>query len=502
MNKLALAVLLIAATSQIAPAQNSLQWQQGTLSLESGWRTHPGDSTEWAAPAFDDSSWTLTALGETNVAEHGPYGEPRWYRRRIDLPPTHPPLALLVVGGEGTFEVFLNGQRVPGAMLRSAWGITWPKACVLPFDSSGAVTIALRTRVPNSSVFRPDFGAFRVSLGTLPAIESAADSERSGRFDQVAIGVAINLLLIFAAFPLLLLSRLQRNHREYLWIGLNLLLTATGTIVYGLALFGFIPFSLNEFIADPALYLTTIAQIQFTFTFVGQPITRLWRAYEGLLLLPPLLLLPFVWLGAMDRGVYNVIEIVCVLPISVMLPVLLLIWYRRGNREAGWLILPSVMPLMTICLNDVGIVGEYLRSPRLAAVGNSIPLGSLAVQPFDLADLLFLLAIGIVVFLRFNRVSREQARTATELEAAQRVQTLLLRFAAHRRDAVPHEYCLPPGRRGWRRLLSCCGDRGLYADRRRRRERQRTGRGHGGLHSHWRPRRQPRHRPCSSADPA
>jgi serine phosphatase RsbU (regulator of sigma subunit) len=138
-------------------------------------------------------------------------------------------------------------------------------------------------------------------------------------------------------------------------------------------------------------------------------------------------LLPLVWSGGVDRGAYNIIEIVCILPISVILPVLLLNWYRRGNREAGWLILPSVLPLLTICLNDVGIVGDYLGSPRLTAVGSPIPLGSLAIQPYDLAELLFLLAIGIVIFLRFNRVSRDQARSAAELEAAQRVQTLLLR---------------------------------------------------------------------------
>jgi hypothetical protein len=145
--------------------------------------------------------------------------------------------------------------------------------------------------VPNSSAFRLDFGAFLVSLGTLSAIQSAARAEQSGSLDQVVIGAGIDLLLIIVALPLLLLSRQQRDHREYFWIGLNILLTATGTLMYGLAMFSFVPFSLNEFIADPALYLTSIAQIEFTFSFAGQPITRLWRAYEVVLLLPLLLLL-------------------------------------------------------------------------------------------------------------------------------------------------------------------------------------------------------------------
>src|SRR5580698_2015333 len=118
MRKLALALLLIAGTVHLTWAQSSLQWEQGTISLNSGWSTHSGDLTAWAAPGFDDSSWTRTALGGMNVTGHSTNGGQRWYRRRIDLPPMHPPLALLVTGGVGTYEVFVNGQRLSGAALR------------------------------------------------------------------------------------------------------------------------------------------------------------------------------------------------------------------------------------------------------------------------------------------------------------------------------------------------------------------------------------------------
>lgn len=39
---------------------------------------------------------------------------------------------------------------------------------------------------------------------------------------------------------------------------------------------------------------------------------------------------------------------------------------------------------------------------------------------------MFLLAIGIVMFFRFTRVSREQAHAAAELEAARSIQSLLI----------------------------------------------------------------------------
>ena len=426
MHKLPIAALLVFGASMVSPAQTLPTWQQGSMPLNSGWRTQAGDQSALATPDFDDSSWQLTSLDESHAPTPGEYDQ-RWYRLRIDLPAQHPPLALLVTGADGSYEVYLNGRLVPGATLRSAWGLSlFPRARALPIEGSGPALLALRTRVPNSSVFFADHNALQMSFGTLAAIGDAARSEQGERLSHVVIAFGIHMLLVFAAFPLMLLSRFQRDHREYLWIGLNLLFLVF-LFVGGLAQWGFVSASTLILVCQPALYLATLAQIEFTFSFAGRPVTRPWRAYEAVILLAGLLLPPLVWNGNLGFFPYTPVEALCILPASFVLPVLLLVWYRRGNREAGWLILPSLLPLLSSGLVDLGIIGVWVGSPRLSALINQIRIGSLYVAFEDLAHLLYLMAIGIVIFLRFNRVNHQQARSAAELEAAQRVQSLLLR---------------------------------------------------------------------------
>jgi len=87
---------------------------------------------------------------------------------------------------------------------------------------------------------------------------------------------------------------------------------------------------------------------------------------------------------------------------------------------------PSIFPLLTTSVADLDIVGDYFGLHRLAVLNNPVPLGHFAIEPFDIAALLFLLAIGVVMFIRFTRVSREQARTAAELQAAREIQQRLV----------------------------------------------------------------------------
>ena len=426
----AFAVLILLLAAGLLPAYShpieSLNWEQGMTSINNGWRTHPGDQPAWAAPDFDDSSWHITTLGESHPPTLGKFDE-RWYRLRIDLPAEHPPLALLVSGTEGAWEIYVNGRVAPGAALGSAWGVFWfPQwKRALPIDVSGPTSIALRTRVPNTSVFFADHNEFGVSLGTREVIETAARAEQGEKLRGAVISIGIHIMMAFAAFPLILLSRIQRDHPEYLWIGLNLLFLAF-LLLGGLAAGGLGPAWLMILVAQPSIYLATIAQIEFTFSFASRPVTRLWRAYESVILLAGLSLPPLVWTGNLGFFSITPVEAGCVLPASVILTVLLLVWYRRGNHEAGWLILPSLLPLLSVCMVDLGIIGLWVDSKRLTALLNQIRIGPLVFAFEDVAHLLYLMAIGVVVYLRFIRVSHQQARSAAELAAARTVQQVLV----------------------------------------------------------------------------
>jgi serine phosphatase RsbU (regulator of sigma subunit) len=138
-----------------------------------------------------------------------------------------------------------------------------------------------------------------------------------------------------------------------------------------------------------------------------------------------------------------VTEPLLLVPVAVFLPLLLLIWFRRGNREAGWLILPSLLPAATMSLYDLGTLSIFFGWKRFEFLDNSIQLGPVYVQPNDLGNFLFLLAIAVVMFFRFTRVSREQARSAAELAAAREIQQRLVpaslpALAGYRLEAAYH----------------------------------------------------------------
>ena len=237
--------------------------------------------------------------------------------------------------------------------------------------------------------------------------------------------IAINLLLVLAGFGAFALYRSQRKHAEYLWLGLYLFLLGVSNLLLGCAKAGVIPLGWNNLLADPLIYVFTIMQIEFTFSFAGQRVNRAWRGYEGLLLVP-LILLALLELGRFPSSVYLSIEAAIILPAALLLPVLLLVWYRRGNREAGWLILPSLFPAATGALVDIGSVSIYTGWGRADFLSDPIMAGPIPLQLSDLGDLLFVLAIGVVMFFRFTRVSREQARVQAELHAAREIQRRLV----------------------------------------------------------------------------
>src|SRR5215469_2151700 len=90
--------------------------------IDAGWLAHEGDDMAWIAPGFDDSNWETVQLDDLGAAPEGW----RWFRRHLELNPNHPQLVLVIQGGVGTYALFINGQAVPGAKIRSSFGVNRP----------------------------------------------------------------------------------------------------------------------------------------------------------------------------------------------------------------------------------------------------------------------------------------------------------------------------------------------------------------------------------------
>lgn len=405
-----------------AAALDATQWRSGLVKLLPGWREQGGDNLAWAQPEFDDSAWRPVDLDDLGAARPGR----RWYRLHVKLAPGHEHEDLLVAGGEGTYELYINGEKQPGSELHAVFGVRRPTEAVFPLpDDETDLVLALRTSASKLYVtwHLPLF--LTAAAGTPGAIDNERLGLESGRLYAALPSIAINLVLILAGMGAFALFRSQRHDREYLWLGVYLSLLGLSNLLLALVQTGLADLAFNNLVADPLVFFFTIAQIEFTFSFAGRSVSRPWRIYEVLLLVP-LVLNALLWTGMFPSAVYLVVEALIILPAAVLLPVFLFLWYRHGNHEAGWLILPSLLPLTTSSLFDLGTVSIYLGWRFADFLDNPIMLGPVPVQIADLGDVLFLLAIGVVMFFRFTRVSREQARAAAELSAAREIQRRLV----------------------------------------------------------------------------
>jgi sigma-B regulation protein RsbU (phosphoserine phosphatase) len=405
-----------------APAQvDATRWQSGLVKLLAGWHEHAGDNPAWAQPGFDDSQWRTVDLDDLGAAQPGW----RWYRLQVKLAPQRGHLHLLIAGGQGTYEIYLNGVEAAGAVIRP-FDVSRPTEQIFPLpDDVTHLTIALRTSTPRvyTSWHLPLF--LTAAVGSPESIDNERQAMESGRLYAALPSIAINLVLIIAGLGSFALFRSQLRSREYLWLGLYLLLLGISNLLLALVQTGLAALPCNNLLADPLVFFFTIAQIEFTFSFAGRRPNRAWRAYEAILL-SPLLLNALTWIGILASGTYLVVEALVILPAAVLLPVALLLWYRHGNREAGWLVLPSLLPLAMSSIYDLGTVSIYLGWGFADFLDNPIMIGSIPLQIADLGAVLFLLAIGVVMFFRFTRVSREQARVAVELAAAREIQRTLV----------------------------------------------------------------------------
>jgi len=398
------------------------RWTAGTVDLDDGWRTHAGDDPAWADSAFDDSTWQTANLDELGAAQNGW----RWFRLQVKLPHAHMHEHLLVVGGEGVYQAFVNGRPIEDAHLKPWYAIKRPVEEIIPLpDDVDDFTVALRTRAtPSYTIWHLPF-FLTVSVGSANAIENQRISYESQRFYSAIPSMIVNLVVALAGLAGFALFRAQRGHPEYLWLSLYLLLLGISNGLLYASSSGVIPLAWNDWLADPLIYLFTIVQIEFTFCFAGRRVSRAWRVYQ-LLLLAMLVPHAVVGMGWMSSSFYIVLEAAAILPTALLLPILLLVWFRRGNREAGWLIVPSLFPASTSALYDVGTASIFTGWGKLDFLVNPVSIGPVPLQSSDLADFLFILAIAIVMFFRFTRVSREQSRVTAELEAAREIQQRLV----------------------------------------------------------------------------
>jgi serine phosphatase RsbU (regulator of sigma subunit) len=268
------------------------------------------------------------------------------------------------------------------------------------------------------------FGASTVGLWpVIKQLDAAAEKE------PVLAGgssIAIDFVLCVGALVVLGLWFAERGRREYLWLSAYLFVVGIADLSFQLSE-GFLPAAFDVY--PLPLYLgVPLLQVEFTYAFVGKRVPRAWRLYQAVLLAVGFGGYLINWFGLIPRIFFGEMALVY-LPAAILLPVLLVLWFRRGHREAGWLIVPSLLPGLGQGLYlGWWLVSQMFQSHRLDFLMSILRfrLGGATFQLDAISNLLFLVAIGIVLFLRHTKLTQEQERTTAELQAAREIQNRLV----------------------------------------------------------------------------
>ncbi|HTW82299.1 MAG TPA: PP2C family protein-serine/threonine phosphatase [Terracidiphilus sp.] len=457
------------------PAQFDATYLGSPINLDKDWLVGVSADPKAAAAEFDDSKWALRDANSSmeklpGVAvyqrhDKGPHIEVNdndidedetpapgakysWYRIHVKLSPDHGPLALLMqlpvsqtmsMGAMTTninADVFANGRQITpegphGDLTGRYQQISRIYNLDLPPNAT-SVTLAIRTLyVPFGPWAYTNFFAHRKFI--LGKHDDLATSltvwQDRNLFERIPRLVYSISLVVLSTF-LLALYFSQKGHVEYLWLALHELVQAP---------INFIEYAGNSAHLDSLWYAASMMQLVlisaylfFEFLIAFLALKRRWYipvlrytapilAFVGPLLLmvghstAVGILLAIVILGSLTW----------ILGWSLFVFITLIAATIRRNFEAGLLLIPIVLIM-------VGIIQPVYSASMSQMTGKSMsePLtffaGPIPIRFTSIADFAGILAIMLIIFIRFLRIHHDQERASSELAAARSVQELLI----------------------------------------------------------------------------
>ncbi len=402
-----------------------------------------GDDPAYARPDFVDSKW-LPVDPKTRLREYFPHSHSSivWRRIHVKVDPGQTGLALQAYDISRAFEIYVNGKElIASGQVDPYVAYTRDARLIahIPEEQlrAGTLVIAIRLRAPLTAwtSAAPGFKGATLILGDESALR---DKNLLSMIGENAVTVIADLLAPGVGLVALALFLSQRQRREYLWIfvlgiihaailpllviSINRNLPANWFILYEILLFATnaaMILMVRAFLRKPFGWLLLLCTAVGCFITYAFEIAYLYGA------------LPYSF------AVFEVIPIGIVF--AVVLPILLIRQLRRGDREAGILLIPFFF----YSLGVYGFIGARLlqqipplRSAALRAeqLVFGIPLGIVTVGLRELGILIFYFSLAIIIVLRSARMSRQQGILEGEMAAAREVQQVIL---PERVEAVP-----------------------------------------------------------------
>ena len=406
------------------------------------WRVNAGDNPAYANPAFDDSSWPL----------HNPYNSidaifPQlpsviWYRLYVKVDPTTTGLALSERYISQAFEIYVNGERLMALGQVSPWVAYTSGANVLVpvpdrLVKTGQLVIALRVHISPVEWHgqQPGFSGSNLSIGQEHTLYrdnwlTVIGSNATNWFDR--------LLVIGLGFVALVLFVSQRRQTVYLWIFAVGALVLAETPLPFITTFRNVPSSWELFGALPRLAAPFI-WVSLYFAFVHQRIGWVWRIILVLTGIADFIAGLQEWFISLPVQLQLFTNLPFITLLSVVIPIVLLIHWRKGNREAGILLIPVILfsfYIYAAVFFDTLFQFPAWRQTALHGLNfiDRLPAGPFAVSLQNVTGVLSTLTLAIIMLRRSATMSRRQAQLESELAAAQEVQRVLV---PEHTDTVP-----------------------------------------------------------------
>jgi hypothetical protein len=407
----------------------------GPVDMAAKWLIQAGDNPAWSDPAFDDSQWTPfdTSSSLKNVFTTS-HPEVVWYRLHVKVVPAETGLALSEWNTSSAFDIFVNGERlIHSGQVAPFIPYTQNGRLVkrIPDEqiASGNLVIALRVHISKTEWGSPGpgFYATNLTLGQESALHDHVWLSVIGRnalswvgkFSGLGLGIVA--LALFAA---------QRQQKEYLWIFLQFL---CGALEFPFDVYGYfhnLPASLT-LIRQPLSIATLFFEFLMYLAFLRVRFSWWLRVVLGISVVGGLVSSVGQALGRASLFASVAALSPLLILLGLILPIILVIHWRRGNREAGILLIPAILTSLVIYVQiTFGILAQIPATlPFVNRVGLlvfDLHAGPILLDFPELTGLLYILSLAIIMILRSTRITLQQAQLEAEMAAAREVQQVIL----------------------------------------------------------------------------
>lgn len=396
--------------------------------LAAMWLVHAGDDPAYARPDFDDSGWMkFDSTKDLHDVFRHDHPEVVWYRLHVKVAPGQTNLALKEQTLSDSFEIYSNGtmlMKLGQIHPHVAYTFYVPLVATIPAKQIGTATVVIAMRVHISQIDwmlpGPGFASANLIIGREPGFTQEG---QLAMYRSQTAGFVVSLLFLGLGIVVFVLYLTQRRHPEYLWLALHALMASLGLIfnydLHNFPALWLVLEGIRSALVEVFAFLMYLAFVRRSFGWW----TKVYIAIASVL---------------MVAGVYidrDPIKILAETPLHLLtngfVLFVLIRHFRRGNREAGILIIPMIFWCVIWCLGFGVNVSLLIPSVTDRALHTfwaitTYRAGPITLRIWDLTSVLYLLSFAIIIVLRSGRLSRTQTLLEGEMVAAREVQQVIV----------------------------------------------------------------------------